>query len=699
MKRFLAGIHESISAHTSKSELCQNPSRIWEDGAQKAYTMTGLEGLGMNEKSRATAVQPASLPKYEVFISYRRETGADVAGRIQEALMRRNRRAFLDTIDLKKGYYNKILLECIATTPNFVILLSHGALDRCLDEDDVLRGEIIQAHRTGRNIIPILMPGFQAPDAELPHEVADILQLQALEYDHTYFHILIDRLITLIDETSLRYSAGKREDGADPASTQQARQDSPLAVVAQEPQKRRRKRMIRSLAVLPFEATDVEAEYLSDGITENLINILSQLPKLRVMARGTVFRYKDIVEDPQQAGRELNVDSVLTGRIVQRKNTWIVAAELMDVANGFQIWGQRYTRIPTSMLEIEQQIAKDISRELRPRLAPKRKKDLFKRYTDNTEAYQLYLKGRYYWNQRTHDGLRKGIQYFQQAINEDNNYALAYAGLSDCFQLLGGYRILPPADAFSQAKSAATKALEIDKNLAEAHTSLALASLYFDWDWVKAEKGFKLAIRLRPSYATARQWYTHYLMAVGRPSQALTSIEEAHSLDPLSLVINTHLGWALYFVRRFEEAVEQLNKTIGLDPDYTLARFVLGQCYVRLARYPEAISEIQLAASLSGRLPSVLSALGYTRGLMGEGAEARKILDELHLLSAKRYVSAYDMALVHLGLGETDRVMEWLEKAFKERSSWMVWLKAEPVFDNLRSDPRFQRIVQDVGLP
>jgi TolB-like protein/Tfp pilus assembly protein PilF len=604
-----------------------------------------------------------------------------VAGRIQEALINRDRQAFLDTTDLSQGYFNQILLERIAAIPHFVILLSHGALDRCHEEKDVLREEIVQARRTCRNIIPVRVPGFQPPDAGLPSEIADILQLQALEYNHIYFDDLIDKLIAWMDQ-SVRSAA------------------APVTAV-EKPRRSNRARTIRSLAVLPFvnEVTDKEAEYLGDGVTENLINTFSQLPKLRVMARGTVFRYRSEVGDPQKAGRDLAVDAVLAGRILEREETLIVTAELVDVNDGSQIWGRRYIHKLASMLEIEQQIAQDISRELRPRLAPKKKKRLFRRYTENPTAYELYLKGRYHWNQRTEDGLRKAIQHFKQAIAEDQDYALAYAGLSDCFQILGGYRILSPLDAFSRAKDAATKALELDKGLAEAHTSLALATLYFDWDWAKAEERFKLAIRLQPNYATARQWYTGYLLVMGRPEEALESMEQAHSLDPLSLGINTHLGWAFYFTRRFEEAVEQLTKTIELGPEYTLAHFVLGQCYAQLAKYPEAIAELQLAASLSRRLPSILSALGHTHGLIGEGAEARKILDELQLLSGKRYVSAYDMALVHLGLGETDQSIEWLEKALIERATWMVWLNTEPVFDNLRLDPRFQRIVRDVGLP
>jgi serine/threonine protein kinase/tetratricopeptide (TPR) repeat protein len=465
--------------------------------------------------------------------------------------------------------------------------------------------------------------------------------------------------------------------------------------------RKKRSRTIDALAVLPFlrDKAHPETEYLADGITESLINLLSQLPKLRVMARATIFRYKDALTESLAIGRELGVDAIVMGRIEQRDQHLAVAAELIDVSDGSLIWGRRYTHMLATAREVEQQLAMDISLEMRPRLQQKQRQQLFKQNTVSTEAYDLYLRGRFYWNQRTDSGLRKGIQYFQGAIEKDNRYALAYAGLSDCFQLLGGYRILAPEAAFSQAKNAAMSALTIDKRLPEAHTSLALAILYFDWNWPNAEKEFRLAIRLGPNYPTAHQWYTHYLMAMGRRSEALASIELAHRLDPLSLAINTHRGWAFYFLRRFEEAVDQLSKTIELDPRYTLAHFVSGQCYAQLGRFPEAVSELQLAASLSGRLPSVLSALAHTCGLMGDRRGAETLLKELRTAARERYVSAYDIALVHLGLGEKDVAVDLLERAFSERVSWMIWLKAEPVFDRLRSDQRFRQLAQRVGLP
>jgi serine/threonine protein kinase len=463
--------------------------------------------------------------------------------------------------------------------------------------------------------------------------------------------------------------------------------------------RKNRPRTISTLAVLPFTVAgeQPDTEYFADGITESVINLLSQLPKLRVLARASVFRYKKSQADSLTIARELGVDAVLTGRIETRDQNIIVAAELVKVSDGSLIWGRRYVKLPDP--NIEQQIAKELSRAVRPRLQNKQREQLFRLRTDNTEAYHLYLRGRFYWNQRSQSGLQKGIRYFQDAISKDTRYALAYSGLSDCFQMLGGYRILPPEKAFSQSREAATKALAIDKRLAEAHTSLALTTLYFDWDWKTAEREFKAAIRLGPRYPTAHQWYTHFLMAMGRRAEALRSIKRAHELDPLSLPINTHLGWAFYFLRRFDDAVDQLRKTIELDASYVLAHFVLGLCHTQLSQFSDAISELEVAASLSGRLPSIISALGYTRGLNGDRSQSKTLLEELRGLPAERYVSPYDIALLYLGLGEEGYALDWLELALKQRVSWMIWVKAEPMLDTLRPNNRFQKIVEAVDLP
>jgi serine/threonine protein kinase/Tfp pilus assembly protein PilF len=461
----------------------------------------------------------------------------------------------------------------------------------------------------------------------------------------------------------------------------------------------RKKKQISSLAVLPFgnETSDADAEYLGEGITDNIINSLSQFPDISVMARSTVFRYKNPTE-PQKIGRELNVGAVLIGRVVQRGERLIVNAELVDVADGRQLWGSQYNTKFSEIFTIQEEISNHISSELRLRLSPQEKERLRHSETRDPLAYQLYLKGRHYWNKRTADGVKKAIRYLQQAIDQDPGYALAYAGLADCFALFGGYRALRPAEAFPMARASAMKALEIDDRVAEAHNTLAIASLFYDWNWAQAEEEFKRAINLSPKYATAHQWYTIFLVAMGRPDEARVSINRAHELDMLSLPINTHLGWAFYFFRQYDAAIKQLQATLELDPDYILAHFVLGQAYTQRGKYAEAIAELQRAAVLSARLPPILSALGYAHALAGETDQARQILLELAEAASIKYVSGYDLALVNIGLGQKDIALEMLSSSVKEHCGWLIFLKTEPALDSLRADPKFRDLIQVVGL-
>ncbi len=474
-------------------------------------------------------------------------------------------------------------------------------------------------------------------------------------------------------------------------------EESPAGAPA-VPRARRRKN-ISSLAVLPFgnEVSDMDAEYLSEGITDSIINALSQFPGISVMARSMVFRYKNATE-PQRVGRDLNVGAVLTGRVVQRGERLMVSAELVDVADGRHLWGSRYNTRFSEIFAVQEEISNHISSELRLHLSPQEKEKLRRSQTQDAAAYQLYLKGRYHWNKRTTDGVKKAIRYFQQAIDQDPGYALAYAGLGDCFALFGGYRALSPREAFPMARAAAMKALEIDDRVAEAHNTLAIASLFYDWNWSGAEEEFKRAIHLSPKYATAHQWYTIFLVSMGRPDEGLASIRRAHELDMLSLPINTHLGWAFYFLRQFDEAITQLLATLELDPNYILAHFALGQAYAQRGKYAEAIAELQTAADLSARLPPILSALGYVYALSGEIAKAREVIAELADASSKKYVSAYDFALVNIGLGEKNLAFDFLASAVKERCVWLIFLNTEPALDSLRSEPRFRDLIQAVGL-
>lgn len=462
----------------------------------------------------------------------------------------------------------------------------------------------------------------------------------------------------------------------------------------------RARKTIDSLAILPLinAGDDPDTEYLSDGITESIINNLSQLPKLRVMARSSVFRYKGKEVDPQAAGQQLGVRGLLTGRVLQRGDLLIIKAELVDAKDGTHIWGEQYSRKLSDIFTIQEEISREISDKLRLKLSGAEKKQLTKRHTESTEAYQRYLQGRFYWNKRTAEGLEKGIEYFQKAIDSDPGYALAHAGLADSYNVLASYSALAPHDAFPKAKAAATRALEIDRKLAEAHTSLAFVKFGYDWDWSGAERAFKRAIRLNPGYPHAHNFYAVLLAALGRFDDALAHVRNAQELDPLSLPINTNLGWLLYLARRHEEAIEQYQKAIDLDEGFPLAHRRLAQSYELTLRYSEADAEYQKALALSGEDIELITARGHFHALVGEPDKAREVLNDLERLGAARYVPSYLVARIYLGLGDIDRMFELLYKALDERYGYLAYLDVEPMFDPIRSDPRYEELVGRVGL-
>jgi eukaryotic-like serine/threonine-protein kinase len=457
---------------------------------------------------------------------------------------------------------------------------------------------------------------------------------------------------------------------------------------------------IDSIAVLPLinASTNADTEYLSDGITESLINLLSLLPGLRVMARSTVFRYKGHENDPQAAGRELNVRAVLTGRLLQRGNRLIIQAELVAVQDGSRLWGEQYDRPLADILAIEEEISKEITEKLRLRLTGEQRRRVGKRYRANIEAYHYYLKGQHYLNRRTEEGLRKGIGHFQQAIDSDPIYAAAYVGLADCYHNLGGWGHLPPREAYPKAKAAATRALAIDDLLAEAHASLAIITKEYDWDLPGAEAEYKKALQLNPNHAIARMWYGEYLAAVGRHEEAIGAIQQACEVDPLSLITNAALGrHGYFFARRYDEAIDQFRKTLDMDPNFWVAHHFLGWVYARKGQLAQAIAEFEAAKRLEANLEAV-AGLGYVQGLSGRNQEARQALAEMDELSSRRYVSPMNRALVYAGLGESDQAFEWLDKAYNERSQWLSEIKADPAFDSLRSDARFPELLRRIGF-
>ena len=436
---------------------------------------------------------------------------------------------------------------------------------------------------------------------------------------------------------------------------------------------------IESLAVLPFvnETADPNTEYLSDGITESLINSLSQVAKLRVMARGTVFRYKGRDLDPHKAGQDLKVQAVLTGRVLQRGDTLVIKAELVDIARRSQIWGEHYNRKLADIFAMQEEIAREIAERIRLRLSGREQERLTKRHTENTEAYELYMQGRYHLEKRTPEGLKKGTEYLEQAVRKDPAYALAYAALADAYLLLMVYRVVPPRDANEKLKAAVREALKIDESLAEAHIALAGVKRRHDNDWAGAEREYQRALELNPNYSTAYQRYGLILMALGRFDEALAEIEQARNLDPASLIINSNMGEVLYNEGRYEQAIEHFQKTLEMDPNFKQPHIGLASCYTQKNRFPEAVEELQKAVSLS-RDAAVLSDLGYVYAVSGDRAGAQKMLDEVIELSRRSYVSPLDIAMIHVGLGNRDAAFEWLNSAYKEGSPQLRNLKVDP---------------------
>lgn len=460
---------------------------------------------------------------------------------------------------------------------------------------------------------------------------------------------------------------------------------------------RKSKRAIDSIAILPLVNVtgDPEAEYLCDGITETIINNLSQLPKIRVMARSTVFRYKGQVVDPQSVGVDLNVRAVLTGRLILRGDTLHIQAELVDVKDGSQLWGDRYSRMLSDIFELQDEIAREISTKLRVRLMDAEKKRLGKRYTKNTEAYTFYLRGRYHWNKRTEEGFYKAIDYFEQAIRQDPDLALAYSGLSDCYSLLAGFHYMDMAEGYARARDLALRALEIDDSLAEGHASLAIVRYRVDWNWYETEREFKRAIELNPGYTMARHWYAVYLVMMGRFEEALAEIERAIEQDPLSLVINWTRGFLYYYLRRYDEAIDYLHKTLDLEPEFSRANYDLGIIYVQKEMIQEASEEFRKWGESNERHAATDAMFGYAYAVTGRTGEAQQILKQLEKTP---WGSAYSVALICIALGQTNDAFVWLEKSIAAREDALVSLKVNPRVDPIRSDPRFESVLLRIGL-
>ncbi|MBA3766399.1 MAG: tetratricopeptide repeat protein [Acidobacteria bacterium] len=453
---------------------------------------------------------------------------------------------------------------------------------------------------------------------------------------------------------------------------------------------------INSVAILPFVngSQNPNAEYLSDGLTESVISSLSQLPNLKVMSRSAVFRYKGQNVDPQEIGRRLGVGAVLTGTVDQIGDSLVIKTELIDVSDGSQLWGEQYNRKISDLITVQQEISWKISKKLLLRLTGEEEKRMTKHYTENTEAYQLYLKGRYFWNKRDKESLDSGIKLFEEAIRIDPGYALAYSGMADSYALLADIGAVAPLDAMPRAKAAAERAIELDNELAEGYTSLGFVKLAYDWNWPAAERDFKRAIELNPNYATAHQWYASYLLQMGRFDDATEEIKRAQQLDPLSLIINANKGYYLYFARQYDAAIEQYRKTLEINPGFGVGRFYLAEAYVQKKMYAEAIAEFQKLITSPADDLKTSAALGYAYAQSGRREEAQRILTEMMELSKNRYVSPLYIATVHTGLGDQDQAIEWLYKAYDARHPGLVLIKVDPMFDSLRGATRFQELLR-----
>jgi len=456
---------------------------------------------------------------------------------------------------------------------------------------------------------------------------------------------------------------------------------------------------IDSIAVLPFVnmSNDAKTEYLSDGITESLINNLSQLPNLAVMSRNTVFRYKGRETDPQRVGHDLGVQAILTGRLVQTGDELLISVSLESLRDRRQIWGEQYNRKLSNLVSVQQELASDIYSRLRPRLARDEKRLLTKPATDNVEANQLYLQGLFYSNKWTEGDFRRAADYFTQAVQKDPRYALSYSGLADTYSLLGDAGYLPPSEAWPKAKAAAMQALAIDDSLAEAHTSLGLVKEHFEWDWAEAEKEFKRGIELNANSATAHHWYGDYLANMGRFEEGMRETKRAQELDPLSLIINTSLGWQYYVVGQNNQAIEQLRKVLDIDPKFALARRILEEVYTQMGKHKEAVEEREKILSLSGS-PELAASIEEDFAKSGYRGVLQSWLNGLTEISKHGYVSSYSIAQAYIRMGEKEKAFSWLERAYEEHDSGLVSLGVEPMFASVRADPRFLDLLRRARL-
>jgi len=455
-----------------------------------------------------------------------------------------------------------------------------------------------------------------------------------------------------------------------------------------------------SIAVLPFMnlSADKEQEYFCDGMAEELINALTNVKGLRVVARTSAFIFKDKHEDIREIGRKLNVETLLEGSVRKSGKRLRITAQLINVSDGYHLWSEKFDRDMEDVFSIQDEISLAIVSELKGRLLGIEKAAIVGRHTKDVDAYDSYMQGRYFWNKRTEAGFQKGLECFQEAIEKDPAYALAYAGIADCYNLLGWYCVLSSKEAFTKAKAAAEKALEIDADLPEALTSLAFAAMFHDWHWEEAERKYKRALELSPRYATAHHWYAEFLASMGRMDEAMTEAKRALEFDPLSLILIALRGLVLYFSRQYDEAVKQGKRALEMTSSFPAGHLWIGMAYTKKCMFDEAISALQNAIALFGRSGVMRGALGHAYAASGREEEARSLLNELKQMPEPMGIPRYHIAAMHAELGEHDEAFEWLTRAFTERDALLVFLKVDPIWESLHTDPRYAALLREMKL-
>ena len=456
----------------------------------------------------------------------------------------------------------------------------------------------------------------------------------------------------------------------------------------------------KSIAVLPFKplVASNRDEVLEAGMADSLITKLSSTREIIVPSLSSVRKYDDQKHDPVTMGRELRVNSVLEGNVQKSGDRIRVTARLIKTSDGSSLWADTFDEKFNDVFAVQDVIAKKVADALAVRLSEEEQKRLTKRYTENTEAYQLYLKGRFYWNKYTEEGFRKSIEYFKQAVEKDPNYALAYSGLADSYSLLGEMSLAPPHEVFPQGRGYAEKALALDETVAPAHVSLGIVKLFYDWDLTAAEKALRRAKELNPNYPDAYHFYGHYLEIVGRLDDGIAETKRGVELDPTSLVINTELGLAYYYARQWDPAIAQVRKTLELDPSFSYGSYTLATAYVQKGAYQEALAELNRALPLSADWAYIISELGYVHAVLGNRAEALRAIEQLKERRAREHIDPVLIAYIYVALGDKEQAFAWLEKGYEERSGLMCWIEIEPKFDSLRSEPRFAELLRRMGL-